>query len=122
MALSVFPERMNKLDTADVNSSLRTLESYVNYMVERTEFAITNTFRTTTGLGSSAEAVALVLQETADKVASLSSDVNAMQGSLRDILDSLGTLTEALSAAQASITDLDARVTALEHPEPEPEP
>lgn len=143
MALSVFPERMDKIDPEDVEASLRTLESYIHYMTERTEFALTNTFRTTNGLGSSAQAVALVLQETVDNLSALrgqvgslsgditdaQADIQSMQETLTTINTSLNHIGESIDTIQTSIdslnnavSDLDTRVTALENPEPEPDP
>lgn len=134
MPISVFPERMDKLDPEDVNASLRTLETYVHYICERTEFALTNTFRTTTGLGSSAEAISLVLQEAVDNLATLtgqvgglSGAVTGLQGDVGDIKDDIVEINETLtgigntiSQIQGYISSLDERVTALEHSEPDP--
>ncbi len=143
MAVSVYPERMDQIDPEDVESSLRTIESYIHYMTERTEFALTNTFRTTNGLGSSAQAVALVLQETVDNLSALNgqvgslsgditdaqADIQAMHGTLAAIYETIGQIGESIDSIQTSIdslndavSDLDTRVTALENPEPEPEP
>lgn len=87
MPISVFPERMDKLDPEDVNASLRTLETYVHYICERTEYAITNTFRTTNGLGSSAEAISLVLQEAVDNLSSLTGEVGALASAVNGKVD-----------------------------------
>ena len=86
MALSVFPELMDKIDPQDPDSSLRTIENYINYMVERVEFSLTNTFRTTTSLGSSAEAGALVLEDTVNKLSEASSQLAILQGVVNDLL------------------------------------
>lgn len=87
MPVSVFPERMDKLDPEDVNASLRIIESYIHYICERTEFALTNTFRTTTGLGSSAEAVSLVLEEAVNDIASLEGEIGTVQSDLNGKVD-----------------------------------
>lgn len=87
MPISVFPERMDKLDPEDVNASLRTLETYIHYICERTEYAITNTFRTTNGLGSSAEAISLVLQEAVDNLSSLTGEVGALASAVNGKVD-----------------------------------
>lgn len=132
MPVSVFPERMDKLDPEDVNASLRIIESYIHYICERTEFALTNTFRTTTGLGSSAEAVSLVLEEAVNDIASLEGEMGTVQSDLNSKVDkaegmglshndytdsekaSLASLSDAVSQIREDITDLDERVTALE--------
>lgn len=132
MPVSVFPERMDKLDPEDVNASLRTIESYIHYICERTEFALTNTFRTTTGLGSSAEDVSLVLKEAVNDIASLEGEMGTVQSDLNGKVDkaegmglshndytdsekaSLASLSDAVSQIREDITDLDERVTALE--------
>lgn len=132
MPVSVFPERMDKLDPEDVNASLRIIESYIHYICERTEFALTNTFRTTTGLGSSAEAVSLVLEEAVNDIASLEGEIGTVQSDLKGKVDkeegmglshndytdsekaSLASLSDAVSQIREDITDLDERVTALE--------
>ena len=136
MPISVFPERMDKLDPEDVNASLRTLETYIHYICERTEYAVTNTFRTTNGLGSSSQAISLVLQEAVDNLATLTgqvgglagavtglqSDVGDIKGDIVEINETLTGIGNTISQIQGDISSLDERVTALEHPEPEPEP
>lgn len=87
MPISVYPERMDKLDPEDVNASLRTIETYIHYICERTEYAITNTFRTTNGLGSSAEAISLVLQEAVDNLSSLTGEVGALASAVNGKVD-----------------------------------
>lgn len=121
MALSVFPELMNKIDPEDVDSSLRTIEAYIHYIVERTEFALTNTFRTTTGLGSSAEAIALVLQENVDDLHSLEGEVGTLTSTVNGKVDkvegmglSTNDYTDDDKADVAEIDGIGDRVTALE--------
>lgn len=86
MALSVFPELMDKIDPQDTDSSLRTIESYINYIVERVEFSLTNTFRTTTTLGSSAEAISLVLEDTVNKLSEASSQLAILDAAVKDLI------------------------------------
>ena len=121
MAISVFPERMDRIDPEDVNSSLRTIESYIQYMVERMEFAMTNTFRTATGLGSSAESIALVLQDTVDSLHALESTVGALTSTVSGKVDkaegkwlSTNDYTDEDKADVGEIDGLDNRVTAIE--------
>lgn len=134
MALSVFPELMDKIDPQDPDSSLRTIENYINYMVERVEFSLTNTFRTTTSLGSSAEAVALVLEDTVNKLSEASSQLAILEGVVNDLLHDIRdyetldnkpqiasvelvgnkSLAQLGIASQADQTTLEGRVSALE--------
>lgn len=86
MALSVFPELMDKIDPQDTDSSLRTIESYINYIVERVEFSLTNTFRTTTTLGSSAEAISLVLEDTVNKLSEATSQLAILDAAVKDLI------------------------------------
>lgn len=86
MALSVFPELMDKIDPKDTESSLRTIESYINYIVERVEFSLTNTFRTTTTLGSSAEAISLVLEDTVNKLSEASSQLAILDAAVKSLI------------------------------------
>lgn len=104
MPISVFPERMDKLDPEDVNVSLRTLESYIHYICERTEFAITNTFRTTTGLGSSAESISLVLQDAMDSLSAVSSQLAVAQTDISRLQDDVGGLEDTLSSFEPLLT------------------
>jgi len=76
MALSVFPDRMNKIDPEDAEKSLRTIDSYIRYMVDQVEFTLTQNFRTVNGLGSSGEAISLVLTQTVNNLSALTSVVN----------------------------------------------
>ena len=113
MALSVFPEQMDKIDPEDVNSSLRTIESYIHYIVERVEFSLSNTFRSTTGLGSSAEAMAKALREISDNLSALTGQVGVIQG------DVTGLQTALADEVRPKLQELDDRVSALENPEEE---
>lgn len=121
MAVAVYPERMDQIDPEDVEASLRTLETYIHYICERTEFALTNTFRTTTGLGSSAEANSLVLQDTVDDLNALESTVVSLTSTVNGKVDkvegmglSTNDYTDEDKADVTGIDDLDDRVTALE--------
>lgn len=78
MALSVFPERMNPINPEDVEASLRTLERYVSYMVERVEFALSKNFRTTTELGEAAEETAVSLEEAVESLRTINDAVSGL--------------------------------------------
>lgn len=104
MAVSVFPERMDQINPEDVEASLRTLETYIHYICERTEFALTNTFRTTSGLGSSAQEVALALQETVDNLSAVSSQLADAQTNITRLQDDVGGLADNLSSFEPLLT------------------
>lgn len=104
MAVAVYPERMDQIDTEDVEASLRTLETYIHYICERTEFALTNTFRTTSGLGSSAQEVALALQETVDNLSAVSSQIADAQANITRLQDDVGGLADNLSSLEPLLT------------------
>ena len=90
MAVSVFPERMNKLDPEDVSASLRTIEDYIGYITERTEYALTNTFRTTTNLGGASAETALVLEEMSENFQAFESETSSTLTSKVDKVDGMG--------------------------------
>lgn len=115
MAVSVFPERMNKLDTEDVSASLQTIEDYISYIVERTEYALTNTFRTSSGLGSSSQVISSELQEAADNLALLIGQVGGLTGAVTRLQDDVAGISNTISQIQADITSMTERVTALEN-------
>lgn len=104
MAVAVYPERMDQIDPADVEASLRTLETYIHYICERTEFALTNTFRTTSGLGSSAQEVALTLQEAVDNLSAVSSQLADAQTNITRLQDDVGGLADTLSSFEPLLT------------------
>ena len=115
MAVSVFPERMNKLDPEDVGASLRTIEDYIGYITERTEYALTNTFRTSSGLGSSSQSISVELRETADNLALLIGQVGGLTGAVTGLQDEVAGISNTISQIQGDITSLAERVTALEN-------
>lgn len=128
MALSVFPERMDKLDPEDVGRSLATIEAYISYMCERTEFSLSNSFKTVNGLGTSSAEIVLLLSalsneldevktlanQTKATVTGLQSTVGGHTQSIGALADRVTALETGLSGAQDQITALDQRVTALE--------
>lgn len=90
MPMSVYPELMDKISPDDVDTSLRTIEAYIRYITERTEFAFTNTFRTTTSLGASAEALSLVLEDQVNKLSEASTQINGLAGAVESAVGLIG--------------------------------
>lgn len=87
MAVSVYPERMDQIDPEDVEASLRTLETYIHYICERTEFALTNTFRATNDLGESASDLSQAVETARGEVESLGGQVTDLSHSLDGKVD-----------------------------------
>ena len=130
MALSVFPERMNKLDPEDPARSLTTVEAYIQYICERVEFTLGNNYKTINGMGTTAEGFALLLAGLSNKLDELTSKVNTMQGNVTGLQSTVESLQTSVAAAAgaaaaaqqaaetnaAAIQGLDERVTRLENP------
>ena len=123
MAVSVFPERMNPINPEDVNASLRTLENYIHYICERTEYALTNSFRTANGLGASAGAIAIALDTATQNVTSLESairdvqtDIAGLQREVEDLAsatETLGGMLHGGSAGPAASVQFDSPAEGL---------
>lgn len=87
MAVAVYPERMDQIDTEDVEASLRTMETYIHYICERTEFALTNTFRTTNDLGETTEDLTKVVETARGEVEALGGRVTDLSNDLDGKVD-----------------------------------
>lgn len=112
MAVSVYPERMDQIDPEDVEASLRTLETYIHYICERTEFALTNTFRTTNDLGESASDLSQAVETARGEVEALGGQVTDLSNDLDGKVDkvegkglSTNDYTDADKAALANKVD-----------------
>ena len=126
--LSVFPDRMNQIDPEDPEEALRTIDNYIRYMVDQVEFSLTNAFRTTSGLGTSSAEITLLLATLNKKLEAAVSTLNAVQAAVTGLQATAAEQAEELEAVQGTLGShtealefLDHRVTALEHPEPDPE-
>lgn len=126
MAGAVFPEKMNKLDTQDPAGSLKTVEAYIAYMTERTEFSMKNTLRTAEASGVTNAAVLLMISSLSNSLSALQSTVNQQSGEITSIKSLLSTLSssvesnsDALKMMQETVDELAERVAALETPSPE---
>jgi len=98
--MAVFGSNMNRIDPANVQESLKTIENYIHYMIESIEFANRNSTRGIAEAGVSSAELYNMVVELSSLLASLSSSVNLMAGTIVSI--------------QGDIKDLDDRVTALE--------
>lgn len=126
MAGAVFPEKMNKLDLQDPAGSLKTVEAYIAYMTERTEFSMKNTLRTAEASGVTNAAVLLMISSLSNSLSALQSTVNQQSGEITSIKSLLSTLSssvesnsDALKTMQETVDELAERVAALETPSPE---
>ena len=126
MAGAVFPEKMNKLDLQDPAGSLKTVEAYIAYMTERTEFSMKNTLRTAEASGVTNAAVLLMISSLSNSLSALQATVNQQIGEITSIKSLLSTLSssvesnsDALKTMQETVDELAERVAALETPSPE---
>ena len=108
--MSVFPENMDKLNHNDVRSSFATIENYIRYMTERTEFAMRNTTRSVSEAGVSSVEVYNLLAAIQNDLSALESTVNVLNGSVTSVSNQVSSLQSAVSA-------LEERVAALEQTE-----
>lgn len=106
MALSVFPERMNRLNPEDTVGSFQTLEAYINYMVERTEFSLSNAFKTTNGIGTSTTEIVLLLAALSNKVNEVDGTVSQIQSTVSGMQTTVGQHTLALVGIQDDVENL----------------
>ena len=123
MAISVFPERMNALNRDDPAMALGTVETYIHYMCERVEFALSGFFRQIGEYGTSAAGTALILADLDNGINELTAEQTALGQALggkagREELEALAGTVEALSRALADVRaaadGLEARLAALE--------
>lgn len=112
--MAVMPESMNKLDTNDTPGSLSRIESYIRYMRERIEFAMSNMGRNVGEAGTSSVNVLITLQELDKAISQLSSAVNSMVGTLNSTNKRIDEMQESITSIQEEVTALGERVAALE--------
>ena len=87
MAIAVFPDRMNRIDPQDTEGSIRTLDTYIRYMVDQVEFALSNAFRTANGLGTSSAEMALMLTKLSRDLDVAASTLNALIATVNGKVD-----------------------------------
>ena len=105
--MAVFPEKMNRLNPEDTKGSLGKVESYIRYMVERVEFAMSNTTRNVSQADTSNEALAAAVNDIADAISAMQSTMSSMAGGIT-------AANNRITEMQESITTLQERVEALE--------
>ena len=112
MAYSVFPERLDKLDTGNVEGSLGALENYINYMQERVEFSLTNMYKTVQGAGVSSAEMLVLIAALSNSLSAVTATVNQVQGTVTGLQTTVGNHTAQLAADQQALaslrTDVDA--------------
>lgn len=112
MAYSVFPERLDKLDTGNVEGSLGALENYINYMQERVEFSLTNMYKTVQGAGVSSAEMLVLIAALSNSLSAVTAAVNQVQGTVTGLQTTVGNHTAQLAADQQALaslrTDVDA--------------
>ena len=119
--MAVFPESMNMLDTEDTKRSLTIIDSYIRYMAERIEFAMSNMTRTVSEAGVSSVEMYILLTAVQQQVATLQSNVSTLQGDVTNIGRSiaaiearLGTFADTDPTISATLADHESRIQALE--------
>jgi len=113
--VAVFDKELNHLNTSDVASSLRTLESYISYMQERLEFQNTNLTKTLSASGTSAAEIVLLVAALQNSTQAIQSSITTMQGQITTIQAQITTIQGQITTMQGSLTSLTERVSALEN-------
>ena len=119
--MAVFPDSMNRLNVEDTQGSLRQIEAYISYMVERIEFSNRNVTRQVSEAGVSSVELYQMILELANQQASINATLNQLSGRITGLEGSISSVTEQIAGINTSIStingtlsSLDARVTALE--------
>ena len=76
--MAVFPERMRPIDTANVEGSIKTIEEYIRYMVERMEFKNSNDNKFLSENEVSASGVIKGLLELSDRVGIMEKNIEIL--------------------------------------------
>lgn len=115
MAYSVFPERMDKLNTDDPQQSFGVLENYINYMQERVEFSLTNIYKTVQGAGVSSAEMLVLIAALSNSLSAVTATVNQVQATVTGLQGTVGQHTTQLANDQQALeslrTDVDAATT-----------
>ncbi|MCI5499761.1 MAG: hypothetical protein MR419_09570 [Clostridiales bacterium] len=121
MAGAVFPERMDKLDPANPQESLRTVEAYIGYMQERIEFSVRNTTRAAQTTGVTNAAMLMMLTTINNSLSALSATVNQLTGTVnglgsrvRAVEEDIEKLGSQVQTMEEDIGKLKEAVAALE--------
>ena len=118
---------MNKIDPEDSPGSLKAIEAYINYMVERTEFSMKNTMRTAEASGVTNAAVLVMISSLTNSLSALQATVNqqggeitgmkgslaSLQESIDKLLQSTGANAEALQQVQKDVVEMQSAIGGL---------
>lgn len=107
MAGAVFPERMDKLDPANPQESLRTVEAYIGYMQERIEFSVRNTTRAAQATGVTNAAMLMMLTTINNSLSALSATVNQLTGTVNGLGSQVRTMEEDIGKLKEAVAALE---------------
>ena len=110
----VFPESMNTLPKGRTEESLSTMESYINYMKQRVEWAMGNVSRSVSSAGTSSAEMYILLTALQNTVSALQSTVNSQGASISALLQSVSVLSNDYTALEQRVSALETNYTALE--------
>ncbi len=113
--MAVFPESLERLNVDDTPGSLRRIENYIRYMVERMEFSNSNMTRNVNGAGVSTVEVLMALKEVTSALSEVKSTMSKMTGDITALGNRVNDMSDAMEAVQEQITELADRVSALEN-------
>jgi hypothetical protein len=102
--MATFPENMAKLDVRDTEKSLSVIENYINYMCERTDFAMRNMTKTVSAAGISTVEVYLMLNGHEARITGLETRMAAMEGRVTALENIVGSANSGLVKAVADLT------------------
>lgn len=104
---AVFPENMDKLDTADVPGSLSKIENHIRYMQERVEFSMKNTTRAVSEAGVSNAQVYILLTAISNNLSALTSTVQGIQGDVSTMKADISTLNSSVDTLKTAVSSLE---------------
>lgn len=110
----VFPESMNTLPKGRTKESLSTMESYINYMKQRVEWAMGNVVKSVSSAGTSSAELYILLTALQNTVSALQSTVNSHGASISAMLQTITGIENDLASLQSSMTAMQERVATLE--------
>lgn len=106
-----YPESMEQLDVDDSEKSLRIVENYINYICERTDFAMRNMTKAVNAAGISTVEIYILLEAQAQQLATLQSTVNQISGDVTSLKTTVGGansgLVKAVADLQTAVGDAD---------------
>ena len=112
--MAIFPEQMNKLNLDDTKGSFSKIESYIRYMTERVEFAMSNTARNVSQTGMTNEALVALVKDIAEEISAMQSAMSNMAGGITAANNRITEMQKSITTLQTDLGSLTERVTALE--------